>query len=805
METYDPKTIEAKWQRVWADERAFNVPNPERGAEPEQKTYVLEMLPYPSGELHMGHVRNYMLGDVIAHFRRRMGYRVLRPMGYDAFGLPAENAAIQEGRHPRELTERNIAAIRAQMQRLGWAIDWDREVSTHEPEYYRWTQWLFLKFFEQGLSYRKEAPVKWCPFDQTVLANEQVIDGRCERCGTEVEAKNLEQWFFRITAYADRLLDEMELLEDWPERVLTMQRNWIGRSEGADVLFRVEELDLDIEVFTTRPDTLFGATFFVLAPEHPLVPKLAAGTPQEAEVLEYVRHAAARSAVEREEKEKDGVFTGHYAVNPVNGERIPIWVADYVLMEYGTGAIMAVPAHDERDHAFAQRYGLPIKPVVVPEGGEPVEEGAFLAHSENERLVDSGEFSGMAAPEAQKAIVEWLGERGLGRPALRYRLRDWLLSRQRYWGCPIPIVYCDSCGIVPVPESDLPVLLPEVEEYLPKGRSPLATAEDWLRVPCPSCGGEGRRETDTMDTFVDSSWYYIRYCDPHNDRAPFDRRIADYWLPVNQYIGGIEHAILHLLYARFFTKVMNDIGLVGFREPFARLFTQGMLYRHGAKMSKSKGNVISPDDYVERHGADAVRLYLLFLGPVDQDAEWQDSGFEGVVRFLNKLWRAVQAASGEGTDGPLARKAHETIAKVTDDVGRRFVLNTPIAAVMELVNELARDPEAPGARFAAETAVSLIQPYAPHVAEELWSLRGHERLWEQPWPVADEAQLRRETFELVIQVNGKVRDRVEASVEESEEQLVERAKASPRVQAHLDGKEIRQAIVVPRKLVNLVV
>jgi len=805
METYDPKTIEAKWQRVWADERAFNVPNPEPGAEPEAKTYVLEMLPYPSGELHMGHVRNYMLGDVIAHFRRRMGYHVLRPMGYDAFGLPAENAAIQEGRHPRELTERNIAAIRAQMQRLGWAIDWDREVSTHEPEYYRWTQWLFLKFFEQGLSYRKEAPVKWCPFDQTVLANEQVIDGRCERCGTEVEAKNLEQWFFRITAYADRLLDEMELLEDWPERVLTMQRNWIGRSEGADVLFRVEELDIDVEVFTTRPDTLFGATFFVLAPEHPLVPKLVSGTPQETEVLEYARHTAARSAVEREEKEKDGVFTGRYATNPVNGERIPIWVADYVLMEYGTGAIMAVPAHDERDHAFAQRYGLPIRPVVLPEGGEAVEEGAFLAHSENERLVDSGEFSGMAAPEAQKAIVDWLAERGLGRPALRYRLRDWLLSRQRYWGCPIPIVYCGSCGIVPVPESDLPVLLPEVEEYLPKGRSPLATAEDWLRVPCPSCGGEGRRETDTMDTFVDSSWYFIRYCDPHNDRAPFDRGIADFWLPVNQYIGGIEHAILHLLYARFFTKVMNDIGLVGFREPFARLFTQGMLYRHGAKMSKSKGNVISPDDYIERHGADAVRLYLLFMGPVDQDAEWQDSGFEGVVRFLNKLWRAAQAASGEGTEGPLARKANETIAKVTDDVGRRFVLNTPIAAVMELVNELARDPEAPGARFAAETAVSLIQPYAPHVAEELWSLRGHERLWEQPWPVAEEAQLRRETFELVIQVNGKVRDRVEASVEESEEQLVERAKASPRVQAHLDGKEIRQAIVVPRKLVNLVV
>ena len=805
METYDPQAIEAKWQRVWEDERAFSVPNPQPGAEDERKTYVLEMLPYPSGELHMGHVRNYMLGEVVSHFRRRMGYRVLRPMGYDAFGLPAENAAIQEGGHPREVTERNIAAIRAQMRRLGWAIDWDREVSTHEPEYYRWTQWLFLKFYEQGLAYRKEAPVKWCPFDQTVLANEQVIDGRCERCGTEVEAKSLEQWFFRITAYADLLLDEMALLEDWPERVLTMQRNWIGRSEGADVLFRVEELDADIEVFTTRPDTLFGATFFVLAPEHPLVPRLVAGMPQEAEVLEYVRHAGARSAVEREEKEKDGIFTGRSATNPVNGAAIPIWVADYVLMEYGTGAIMAVPAHDERDYAFAQRYDLPVKPVVVPAEGEPVAEGAFLAHTENERLIDSGEFSGMPSTEAQAAIVDWLAEQGLGRPALRYRLRDWLLSRQRYWGCPIPIVYCDSCGIVPVPEAELPVLLPEVDEYLPKGRSPLATAEEWLRVPCPSCGGEGRRETDTMDTFVDSSWYYIRYCDPHNDRAPFEREIADYWLPVNQYIGGIEHAILHLLYARFFTKVMNEMGLLGFREPFARLFTQGMLYRHGAKMSKSKGNVISPDEYVKRYGADAVRLYLLFMGPVDQDAEWQDTGFEGVVRFLNKLWRTVQVATGEGAEGPVARKAHETIAKVSDDIGRRFVLNTPIAAVMELVNELGRDPAAPGARFAAETAVSLIQPYAPHVAEELWGLLGHDRLWEQPWPVADEAQLRRETFELVIQVNGKVRDRVEVSVDESEDDLVARAKASPRVQAHLDGKEIRQAIVVPRKLVNLVV
>ncbi|MGH3091279.1 MAG: leucine--tRNA ligase, partial [Gaiellaceae bacterium] len=602
MERYDPKTIEQKWQEVWERERAFYVPNPAAGEldRRERKTYVLEMLPYPSGELHMGHVRNYMLGEVVAHFRRRHGYEVMRPMGFDAFGLPAENAAIKEGRHPREVTERNIAAIRRQMERMGWAIDWDRVLATNEPEYYRWTQWLFLRFYEAGLAYRKEAPVKWCPNDQTVLANEQVIDGRCERCGAEVEVRNLEQWFFRITAYADTLLDEMALLESWPERVLTMQRNWIGRSEGAEVVFRIEELDVDLPVFTTRPDTLFGATFFVLAPEHPLIPKLAGGSPHAEEILDYARHAAARSAVDRAdpEKEKTGVFTGRFATNPVNDHRLPLWISDYVLMEYGTGAIMAVPAHDERDYAFAQRFELPVKVVVVPAEGEVEKSAAFAGHSEDEKLVDSAQFSGMSSPEAKAAIVEWLESRGGGRPAVGYRLRDWLLSRQRYWGCPIPILYCDECGPVPVPDDDLPVLLPEVDEYLPKGRSPLAAAEDWVATMCPSCGGPARRETDTMDTFVDSSWYFIRYCDAQNDREAFQPAVADYWLPVNQYIGGIEHAILHLLYARFFTKVMNDIGLVGFREPFARLFTQGMLHYHGAKMSKSRGNVIVPDEYV---------------------------------------------------------------------------------------------------------------------------------------------------------------------------------------------------------------
>jgi leucyl-tRNA synthetase len=808
---YDPKAIEEKWQRVWKDANAFHVPNPGE-ADLGDKTYVLEMLPYPSGELHMGHVRNYMLGEVVAHFRRRHGYAVMRPMGFDAFGLPAENAAITEGRHPREVTERNIASIRRQMERMGWAIDWERVLATHEPEYYRWTQWLFLKFFEAGLSYRKEAPVNWCPNDQTVLANEQVIDGRCERCGHLVESRRLEQWFFRITAYADRLLEEMELLESWPERVLTMQRNWIGRSEGAEVIFRIEELDVDLPVFTTRPDTLFGATFFVLAPEHPLIPRLADGTPHEQEVLDYAARAAARPTVERAdpEKEKTGVFTGHFVTNPVNDERLPVWVADYVLMEYGTGAIMAVPAHDERDYEFARRYELPIKPVVVPIDGELDEEGAYLGHSENEKLIESAQFSGLPAPEAKKAIVEWLESRGKGRPAVSYRLRDWLLSRQRYWGCPIPILYCDDCGMVPVPEEDLPVLLPEVDEYVPKGRSPLAAAEDWVHTTCSRCGGEARRETDTMDTFVDSSWYFIRYADPHNDQAPFDRQIADYWLPVNQYIGGVEHAILHLLYARFFTKVMNDLELLGFREPFARLFTQGMLHYHGAKMSKSKGNVIVPDEYIERYGADACRLYLLFIGPVEQDAEWQDAGFEGIVRFLHRLWRVSVEHAGDSSDGdpgdtPLARKAHATIDKVTDDIGRRFALNTPIAAVMELVNEISRHPDDPAARFATETAVSLIQPYAAHIAEELWERLGHERLWETPWPEADPALLEQATFQLVVQVNGRVRDRTEVPVDLSEDELIERAKALPRVQSHLDGKDVKKAIVVPGRLVNLVV
>jgi len=793
MEKYDPQAIEAKWQEVWEAERAFYTPNPVPGEESDERHwYQLEMLPYPSGTLHMGHVLNYTMGDVVTHFRRRKGWKVLRPMGFDSFGLPAENAAIAEGGHPREITERNIAAIRVQMKRLGWVIDWEREVSAHEVEYYRWTQWLFLKFFEAGLAYRAAAPVNWCPNDQTVVANEYVVDGRCERCGALVEARNLEQWFFRITAYADELL-RYDLPEwgEWPERTKTIQRNWIGRSEGAEILFRIDELDVDVPVFTTRPDTLFGATFFVLAPEHPLVERIAND-----EVREYVKRTAARRGEERAAEEvKTGVLTGHFATNPVNGERLPVYVADYVLMEYGTGAIMAVPAHDERDFEFAQAFDLPVRRVI---------------DEETNVLLDSGEFTGLPADEARTTIVQWLREEGRGAPAVSYRLRDWSFSRQRYWGCPIPIVYCDDCGIVPVPEDELPVLLPEVEDYRPKGVPPLASNEEWLHVPCPKCGKEARREADTMDTFADSSWYFLRYVDPRNDQAPFDRRLVDYWCPVSQYIGGIDHATGHLLYSRFFVKVMNEMGLVGFREPFARLFHQGWVQMGGSKMSKSRGNVAGPDDLVEQYGADAVRLYILFTGPADQDMEWTDTGIEGTVRFLRRLWRIVaevaeRAPENGAGDTPLARKAHTTVAKVTDDVERRFQFHTPIAAVMELVNELVRAPEDPAARFAAETAVSLIQPYAPHVAEELWERLGHERLWEQPWPEADPVMLARDTFELVVQVNGRVRDRMKVAAGSSDEELVAQAKASPNVQSYLDGKEIRKEIVVPGKLVNLVV
>ncbi len=797
MDRYDPKKIEPKWQAVWADEHTWEVSNEPDG---EPKYYVLEMLPYPSGEPHIGHLKNYSVGDAVAHFRRRTGHRVLHPMGYDAFGLNAENHAIKTGQHPRESTEASIAEFRRQFRDWGISIDWTREFGTHEPRYYRWTQWIFLRLHERGLAYRKEAAVKWCPKDATVLANEQVIDGRCERCGTEVEARQLEQWFFRITEYADRLLEDMREIE-WPPNVLTMQDNWIGRSEGAEVVFRCEELGTDYPVFTTRPDTLFGATFFVMAPEHPDVFRMS----DSPEVHDYVNHALTESAHERgdEHREKTGVPLGRTVTNPVNGEQIPVYVADYVLMEYGTGAIMAVPAHDERDHEFAVSHGLEVRRVI---------EGDDLPYPGDGPMVNSGRFDGTHNREAFGAIVDWLQSEGKGKPTVGYRLRDWLFSRQRYWGCPIPVVYCEQCGIVPVPDDQLPVELPDIEDYAPKGKSPLAAAEDWVRTDCPGCGGEARRETDTMDTFVDSSWYFLRYCDALNDEAPWDREVLARWMPVDQYIGGVEHAILHLLYARFFVKALSDMDLLDVNEPFARLFTQGMVTRDGAKMSKTKGNTVSPGDYVERYGADTLRCYILYVGHPAEGGDWSDEGIDGLFRFLSRLWRAAHeappgAAEPEGEPGALVRKAHWAIDKVTRDLGDRFATHTSIAAVIELVNEIYREGDSADPshlRFAIATAASLIFPFAPHLGTEVYERITGRRVWEEPWPQADPELLTADVLQLIVQLNGKLIDRLEMPADASEEVQEQIARSSEKLAGRLNGKEIVKAIVVPRKLVNFV-
>ncbi len=832
MSAYEPQAIEAKWQRVWAGERTWEVANPGQPgyAGEKPKSYVLEMLPYPSGEPHVGHLKCYAVGDAIAHFRRRHGFEVIHPMGYDSFGLPAENNAIKTGEPPRAATERSIESFRRQFREWGISIDWSRELATHTPEYYRWTQWIFLRLFERGLAYRDEAPVQWCPKDATVLANEQVVDGRCERCGTPVEQRRLEQWFFRITDYAERLLADFELLESWPEHVVTMQRNWIGRSEGAEVTFRCEELDLDFPVFTTRPDTLFGATFFVLAPEHPELERLVAGTQAEAEVREYVNRVARESAEERgdEDRPKTGVPLGRGVVNPVNGEEIPMFVADYVLMEYGTGAIMAVPAHDTRDYEFAKAFDLPVRRVIEGSDPETARDEEGLPYSGDGTMTGSGRFDGKHNREAYEEIVAWLAEEGRGEAAVNYRLRDWLVSRQRYWGAPIPVVYCEQCGesgaaaIVPVPEDQLPVELPEVDEYAPQGRSPLAAAEDWVATECPRCGGAARRETDTMDTFVDSSWYFIRYLDSRNEGVAWDRAAADHWLPVDQYIGGVEHAILHLMYARFFTKALADLAALSVQEPFANLFTQGMITRDGAKMSKSKGNTVSPAEYVERHGADTARTYVCFMGPPERGGDWSDEGVEGVNRFLARLWRLglevadreageLEAVGGEGRE--LLAKAHWAIDKVGRDFERGFQFNTAIAAVMELVNEAYRlkdglyaDPVGTAAvRFAAATAASLIFPFAPHLGAEVWERLEGGRVWEVPWPEADPELLASDTVTLVVQVNGKLRDRIEAPAEAPKAELLALARESEKVRRHLDGKEVVKEIVVPGKRVNLVV
>jgi leucyl-tRNA synthetase len=839
---YDPLEIEPRWQAVWAQERTWEVTNdPDGGArsgagEAAPTSYVLEMLPYPSGEPHIGHLKCYAVGDAIAHFHRRTGHRVLHPMGYDAFGLPAENHAIKTGVHPRDSTAASIASFQRQFRSWGISIDWSREFGTHEPRYYRWTQWIFLQLFGAGLAYRRDAAVKWCPNDQTVLANEQVLDGHCERCGAEVEVRQLEQWFLRITDYAERLLGDLDGIQ-WPEHVKTMQRNWIGRSEGAEVIFRCEQLGVDYPVFTTRPDTLFGATFFVMAPEHPDVMRLVQGTEQEQAVQAYINQALTENGEERGalEKPKTGVALGRTVTNPVNGEQIPMFVADYVLMEYGTGAIMAVPGHDERDHAFAQAFDLPIRRVIADDGGggDGVgDEDGELPYSGDGPLVNSHpDFDGIDNRQALPEIVRWLDREGKGHASINYRLRDWLVSRQRYWGCPIPIVYCEQCGTVPVPEDELPVRLPEIEDYAPRGRSPLAAAEDWVNTSCPSCSGPARRETDTMDTFVDSSWYFLRYCDAGNDEAAWDPAALRQWMPVNQYIGGVEHAILHLMYARFFTKALADLGHLDFQEPFQALFTQGMVTKDGAKMSKSKGNVVSPASIVDRYGSDTARSYILFVGPPDQDADWSDEGVEGVHRFLSRLWRLSSeiAERGAGADGQVAqtldvdateggeggdpdltltRKTHWAIEKVSGDL-RRFAFNTAIAAVMELLNECSRlrdETALSTQRFALSMAGSLLFPFAPHVCAEVYALLNDgQRVWEQPWPQADQSFLERDEYELVCQVNGKLRDRVQAASEATPDELKALCLAAPNVRTHIDGKQIVKEIVVPGKLVNLVV
>ncbi len=811
---YDPQEIEPRWQAVWAEEKTWEVTNEPT---PGRSSYILEMLPYPSGEPHIGHLKCYAVGDAIAHFHRRRGEQVLHPMGFDAFGLPAENHAIATGVHPRESTAASIASFQRQFRRWGVSIDWSRELATNEPAYYRWTQWIFLELLAAGLAYKKNAAVNWCPVDATVLANEQVVNGHCERCGAEVETRQLEQWLFKTTAYAERLLNDLDGI-DWPEHVKTMQRNWIGRSEGALVSFRAEHGETDYPVFTTRPDTLFGATFFVMAPEHPDVTALAAGGPHEAEVRAYVDAARAAPNDERAaaERPKTGVPLGRNVINPVNGEAIPIWVADYVLISYGTGAIMAVPGHDERDHAFATVYGLPIRRVIEGPGELP--------YAGDGRLVNSHpDFDGLQNRAALTRIVAWLAEDGRGELSVNYRLRDWLVSRQRYWGCPIPVVYCEACGLQPVPADQLPVLLPDVEDYAPHGRSPLAAAEQWVATTCPKCGGPARRETDTMDTFVDSSWYFLRYCDPHNNAAAWDPEALRRWMPVDQYIGGIEHAILHLMYARFFTKALADLGHLDFQEPFAALFTQGMITRDGAKMSKSKGNVVSPGPLVDRYGVDTARAYILFIGPPDQDADWSDEGLEGVHRFLGRLWRlsaetaGALAGGGSGNGGvalpaaadrELTRKAHWAIDKVTRDMDGRFAFNTAIAAVMELINDCSRLRDAvslPAMSFAVATAASLIFPFAPHTAADAFHLLTGRRVWEEPWPEADPRMLESDTFELVCQVSGKLRDRVPAPSSAGRDELEALALAAPNVQAHIAGREIVKVVVVPGKLVNIVV
>ncbi|MFQ5957228.1 MAG: leucine--tRNA ligase [Candidatus Brocadiales bacterium] len=823
---YNFSELEPKWREYWEKHGLFRM----QMDSAKQKFYCLVMFPYPSGTLHVGHARNYVLGDVVVRYKLMRGFNVLSPMGWDSFGLPAENAAIKENTHPTIYTTNNIATMKKQLLSWGTGYDWTREITASNPDYYKWTQWIFIKLYKKGLAYKKKAAVNWCPSCSTVLANEQVVEGCCERCDNAVVQRDLEQWFFKITHYAHRrrLLDDLEHLEHWPEKVKLMQKNWIGRNEGVRVDFKTENTDKLLPCFTTRPDTLYGVTFMILAPEHPIVMSLVKGNPRREEILSFVEKARKESLIERSAvgAPKEGVFTGHYVINPVNNEKVQLWIANYVLMEYGTGAVMAVPAHDQRDFEFAREYDLPIRVVIQPEDERLDPDTMEKAFTSDGVQVNSGQFDGLPNRVAMEKITEYLERNKIGTRSVSYKLRDWLISRQRYWGAPIPIVYCDKCGTLPVPEEDLPVVLPDVEEFSSVKGSPLAAVEDFVNTKCPNCGGRARRETDTMDTFVDSSWYYLRYLSPKDDKKAFDSAMVNKWLPVDQYIGGVEHAIMHLLYSRFITKVLYDLGLVGFQEPFQNLFTQGMIIKGGAKMSKSKGNVVSPEAIIEKHGADTLRLYLLFIGPPEKDAEWTDRAVVGGSRFLTRLWqkvmkhadglRSINKWEGDIVSLPddsrrIYRATHRVIKEVTEDIESSWHFNTAIAAIMALFNQVERFDASDHVskqvlRHSLESIILLLAPFVPHICEEMWEALGNgPSVFEQGWPSYDEEAVQEEQLEIVVQVNGKVRSRLIVSPDTEEDEIKARALDDENVKRFLDGKKVVNVISVRRKLVNIVV
>lgn len=825
QEKYAPHDIEAKWQKYWEENKTFKV----EMDKDKPKSYVLEMFPYPSGNLHMGHVRNYSIGDVIARFRTMKGFNVLHPMGWDSFGMPAENAAIKHNIPPKKWTLENIANMTRQLKALGLSYDWDREVTTCKEDYYKWTQWFFELFYKRGLAVKKESAVNWCDTCNTVLANEQVIDGKCWRCDHEVVKKDLSQWFFKITDYADELLKDLDLLPGWPERVKTMQHNWIGRSEGLEFSFEIPALNDTVAVYTTRPDTAYGVTFMALAVEHPLIKKICENNPKADEINAFCERVRNQSEIERtsSESEKEGVFTGVYCINPFTGRKVEIWVTNYVLYDYGTGAVMGVPTGDQRDWMFADKYGIEKIVTICPVGKELKLEEMTCAYEEKEgMLVNSGEFTGMEMHKAMSAIMDKAEAEGFGKRRVNYRLRDWLISRQRYWGAPIPIIYCPHCGEVLVPEDQLPVRLPEDVSFTAGAKSPLATSEEFVHCKCPKCGADATRETDTMDTFLCSSWYYLRYTDAHNDKMPFDKELNNYWGPVDQYIGGIEHAILHLLYSRFFVKVLRDAGLVDYDEPFSNLLTQGMVIKDGAKMSKSLGNVVSPEEILSKYGADTARLFILFAAPPERELEWSDQGVEGSFRFLNRIWRIVQAFEAvlaqkvteydhsnlNEADKDLRRVLHSSIKKVTNDIETRFNFNTAISTMMELVNalyaykEAAKEPNAGLIYEAISDLIKMMSPFVPHITEELWrgAIDANSSVHEQSWPECDEEALKVDNVEIVLQVNGKVRGRLTVPAEATKEELEKIAMADANVQAHIGDATVRKVICVPGRLVNIV-